>query len=101
MSFTIPSHHIKGEKGAALARYKDVQNSLFLTVFGRAIHCLGRIGEELFLEQQSDGVAIKTMNSAGSAMASFLFYREFFDDYAVKEGESKCKMTIRVSKGAC
>ncbi len=78
-------------------------------VLGRAVHCLGRIGEDLYLEPQSDGLALRTMNSARSAFTSFLFCPQFFTSYSQTtkrdergEGDDEgknanCKLPLKVS----
>ena len=50
-------------------------------LFGRAIHCLSRMGDELFLEALKDGLALRTVNSSRSAYACFVFKSEFFVEY--------------------
>ena len=50
-------------------------------LFGRAIHCLSRMGDELFLEALKDGLALRTVNSSRSAYACFIFKSEFFVEY--------------------
>lgn len=73
-------------------------------LFGRAIHCLSRIGDELFLEALKDGLALRTVNSSRSAYACFLFKENFFVEYSQEceqidssnPGELlKCKLSMK------
>lgn len=68
-------------------------------MFGKAIFCLAKLGDDLYIEAQSDGVslwvytesctqvyifvqlALKTVNNARSAYACFLFHKSFFLSY--------------------
>ena len=73
-------------------------------LFGRAIHCLSKIGDELYFEGLKDGLALRTVNSSRSAYACFIFNKIFFDDYEQEcdqlqssNGSEllKCKMTMK------
>ena len=55
-----------------------------IRMLGRAIHSLARVGEDLYIDPQSDGVGFRTINSSRSAFISFLFYERFFDEYIEK-----------------
>ncbi|KAM6358954.1 cell cycle checkpoint control protein RAD9A isoform 2-T2 [Alca torda] len=50
-------------------------------VFGRAVHSLSRIGDELYLEPTENGLSLRAVNSSRSAFASFLFAPFFFQRY--------------------
>ena len=47
-------------------------------MFARALHAMAKIGEDLYLSPQRDGLALRTMNTSRSAFASFLFEPQFF-----------------------
>ncbi|XP_057315283.1 cell cycle checkpoint control protein RAD9A-like [Hydractinia symbiolongicarpus] len=73
-------------------------------LFGRSIHCLSRIGDELFFEALKDGLALRTVNSSRSAYACFVFSRAFFHEYdqGCEDIENsnpaevlKCKLTMK------
>ncbi|EDO35859.1 predicted protein [Nematostella vectensis] len=49
--------------------------------FAKAVHCLSKIGEELYLEALPDGIAIRTVNQSRSAYACFMFHSCFFLSY--------------------
>ncbi|XP_052261138.1 cell cycle checkpoint control protein RAD9A-like isoform X5 [Dreissena polymorpha] len=52
-----------------------------MKVFGRAVHSLSKIGEELYIEALEHGLALRTVNSSRSAYACFLFTPTFFQHY--------------------
>ncbi|XP_002155070.1 cell cycle checkpoint control protein RAD9A [Hydra vulgaris] len=60
---------------------KCIISNSYLKLFGRSIHCLSKIGDELFLEALSDGLALRSVNSSRSAYACFNFTRVFFYEY--------------------
>ena len=85
-------------------------------VFVRALHALARIGDDLYLDSQVDGLALRTTNGFRSAFASFLFHADFFLEYKAKQETeqsssqessssssssspvvAKCKITMKVS----
>ncbi|XP_037338493.2 cell cycle checkpoint control protein RAD9B [Pungitius pungitius] len=69
--------------------------------FGKAIHALSRIGEELWLDPMVRGLALRSVNSAHSAYACFLFSPLFFQLYSlgsVSEQDHEtihCKLLIK------
>ncbi|KAA8588884.1 hypothetical protein FQN60_010229, partial [Etheostoma spectabile] len=66
------------------------------TVLAKAIHSLSRIGDELYVEPQEDGLALRSVNSSRSAYACFLFAPLFFSRYTVHTGHTfRCKMAIK------
>ncbi|XP_076041140.1 cell cycle checkpoint control protein Rad9 [Oratosquilla oratoria] len=60
---------------------KCVIPGINLKVFGRAVHSLARIGDELYVEPSSAGVSFRTVNSSRSAFSSFVFAPGFFSYY--------------------
>jgi len=74
-------------------------------LFAKAIHCLSRIGDELYLEALSQGLALRTVNSSRSAYACFLFNESFFISYddgsndlsqdSPEEDLLKCKIAMK------
>ncbi|XP_076971676.1 cell cycle checkpoint control protein RAD9A isoform X2 [Tamandua tetradactyla] len=67
-------------------------------VFGRAVHSLSRLGDELYLEPLEDGLSLRTVNSSRSAYACFLFAPLFFQQYqAVVPGQDplRCKVLMK------
>ncbi|XP_072456580.1 LOW QUALITY PROTEIN: cell cycle checkpoint control protein RAD9B [Notamacropus eugenii] len=65
----------------ALAKMKCEMKSHQVKVFGRAIHALARISEDLWLDPTERGLALRSVNSCRSAYASVLFPTSFFQLY--------------------
>ncbi|TRY70631.1 hypothetical protein TCAL_17281 [Tigriopus californicus] len=67
-------------------------------VFARAIHSLAKIGDELYLVPQIDGLALRTINSSRSAFTSFLFnpaYFSVYDEQKTSDEVPNCKIIMR------
>ncbi|XP_041800568.1 cell cycle checkpoint control protein RAD9A [Chelmon rostratus] len=65
-------------------------------VLAKAIHSLSRIGDDLYVEPQDDGLALRSVNSSRSAYACFLFAPLFFSRYTIPSGYAfRCKMAIK------
>ena len=59
-------------------------NPIFPLVIARAIHSLAKIGEDLYLDPNEEGLAIRAANSGKSAFVSYFFKASFFSAYSPK-----------------
>ena len=117
MRCIIPAVNIKGSPSECGLRFGLFEQDVIfiVSVFVRALHALARIGDDLYLDSQVDGLALRTTNVSRSAFASFLFDPNFFVEYNDKEEEeqqndkdedasnaspvvAKCKITMKVQK---
>lgn len=70
-------------------------------VFARAIHCLAKIGFEVYLEPHKTGLSLRTVNSARSAYSCFIFHKDFFLSFddgiteSTSEDGVKCKLSAK------
>ncbi|KAK8400054.1 hypothetical protein O3P69_003028 [Scylla paramamosain] len=72
--------------------------------FGRAIHALAKVGEELYIEPSQSGVSFRTISSSRSAYFSYNFGNSFFTFYdsglggqtpASGEDTFRCKVAMK------
>jgi len=71
-----------------------------IKILGKAIHCLAKIGDEVFLEPESTQLTIMTVNLSRSAFATFCFGSTFFsyvgDSQKTNADQDKrCKVMMR------
>ncbi|XP_078063829.1 cell cycle checkpoint control protein RAD9A-like, partial [Mustelus asterias] len=69
-----------------------------ISVIGRAVHALSRIGDDCYLEALEEGLALRAVNSSRSAFACFLFDPLFFQKYEHRSrpsaGDKECSGTV-------
>lgn len=69
---------------------------------GKVIHCLAKIGDEVYLEPSLDSLTLRAVNLSRSAFAQFSFGSSFFSSIEQDAGASKdnpgsenCKVMVR------
>ncbi|XP_061585825.1 cell cycle checkpoint control protein RAD9B [Cololabis saira] len=78
-----------------------IMESKGVKVFGKALYALSRVGDELWLDPTVKGLALRSVNSAHSAYAGFLFSPLFFQQYRmesqIQQGNEplKCKLLMK------
>ncbi|KAG1673490.1 Cell cycle checkpoint control protein RAD9A [Nymphon striatum] len=80
-------------------------NTFVQRMFGRAVHCLGKIGDELYIDPENDSVTFRTVNSSWSTFICFKFFNKFFASYQADSisgnGDHivKCKVSLKACLG--
>ncbi|XP_057326334.1 cell cycle checkpoint control protein RAD9A [Microplitis mediator] len=73
-------------------------------VLARAIHALGKIGEELYVLPQDQSLSFRTVSMTNSAYCDFTFNHQFFSYYNYgnleEDDASKCKVSMRAAMSA-
>jgi len=72
-------------------------------LLGKAIHCLAKIGDEVYMEPSKDSLALRTVNSSRSAYATYNFGSSFFSSIetdnekgaSTSMEEERCKVMVR------
>ncbi|XP_076805963.1 cell cycle checkpoint control protein RAD9A-like [Clavelina lepadiformis] len=84
---------------------KCILPAVNVKLFAKAIHCLAKIGSEIYFEPLENGLALKTVNLSRSAYVCFLFMRSMFHVYehgcgdVTVNGDAvdtfKCKVAVK------
>ncbi|XP_039266731.2 cell cycle checkpoint control protein RAD9A-like [Styela clava] len=81
MKYLIPANHVK--------------------CFARSIHCLSRLGSEIYFDCTEIDVQLKTLNASRSTFASFVFPSVFFEEFepVIEDEEEnqflRCKISVK------
>lgn len=68
---------------------------------GKAIHALSKIGDELYIQANSDDLTMKTVNMSKTVFAIYKFLPPFFTHYTIEDVTSrsqddlKCKIPMK------
>lgn len=104
MKCTIPGPNARG-KTIIEPITKYLPNCLPPThkppVLAKAVQSFARVGAELFIEAQPDGLSIRTVNRTKSAFAMILFRPEFFTSYDMAAASSTAANHCKVSVKSC
>nr|CAB3265410.1 cell cycle checkpoint control protein RAD9A [Phallusia mammillata] len=68
---------------------KCVLPAVNVKLFAKAVHCLAKIGSEIYFEPLENGLALKTVNSSRSAYVCFLFHQPMFQTYEYEPTSSE------------
>lgn len=60
---------------------KCVLPTVNIKLFAKAIHCIAKIGSEIYFEPLESGLTLKTVNSSRSAYMYFCFMKPMFQTY--------------------
>ncbi|KAF1466142.1 Cell cycle checkpoint control protein RAD9B, partial [Megadyptes antipodes antipodes] len=71
--------------------------SLFLLVFGRAIHAIARVSDEFWFDPIEKGLALRSVNSSRSAYAYVFFSSMFFQRYRWTAVSQPCQKEKQLS----
>lgn len=89
------------EGGNAKGKYAKTKNSpinytFVVIVIAKSIQSLAKIGPDLCVEADENGIQFRTFNPSKSAMATIRFQRIFFETYHLKETDNNyCKVSMK------
>ena len=81
MLCVIPAQNMKG-KMSLVSLFPHI-DCIVVSVFGRAVHALAKIGEDLYVEPQKDGLAIRTINGSRWAFSKKGTFGDSFWNHVV------------------
>ncbi|KAG9444793.1 hypothetical protein H6P81_016133 [Aristolochia fimbriata] len=66
-----------------------------LKTFHRAVTCLARVGNELFIQASASQLGFQTLNSSRSAYQAITLKADFFDIFTMSEAEVQCSVLLK------
>ncbi|XP_068663434.1 uncharacterized protein [Aristolochia californica] len=66
-----------------------------LKTFHRAVTCLARVGNELFIQASASHLGFQTLNSSRSAYQAITLKADFFDAYTLSTAEVQCSVLLK------
>ncbi|PRP79100.1 cell cycle checkpoint control protein RAD9B-like [Planoprotostelium fungivorum] len=67
----------------------------YTKLFAKTVQCLGKIGEDMFIEAHQDRIILRTLNSSRVAFFAFHLHRGFFDHLSLEDNQER-KFAIKL-----
>lgn len=84
---------------------KCVLNGPNSRIFAKAIQSLAKFGTDLYIEADSDGFQLRSLNANKSAIGTIKFFVRFFETYGIstessENDENYCRLSMKACLGA-